>query len=165
VRTITKICISIGVAALGIGVVWATPIVGMTFPFLAVGTHQGEQRAQGSGIATNGERFHVRLEADGPAASAIQDAAIEPGGSNGWHSHPGMVVVMLVAGSITWYDENCNPTEYKAGDAWIEGEQLHAFKVTSSQPIHIMAYFLTAKGLPVRTDQPAPECAKNMEPL
>jgi quercetin dioxygenase-like cupin family protein len=158
-RVVTKLGIGVGVAAAALGIALATPIVGLTSPFLAVGNHQGALRANGAGIAENGEAFSVHLDANGPAASSIQDAAIMPGGVNGWHKHPGMVVVMLVAGSITWYDEHCNPTQYNAGDAWMEGGQLHAFKVTSSTPIHIMAYFLTAQGLPVRTDEPAPECA------
>jgi quercetin dioxygenase-like cupin family protein len=46
-----------------------------------------------------------------------QDASIAGGGQNGWHSHPGMVVVTIISGSITGYDENCNPTDYKAGDS------------------------------------------------
>lgn len=157
-KTRFKILFGIGAVVLGIGIVMATPIVGLTSPFLAAGKHAADAEAHGSGVAANGAHFHVRLEADGPAASSIQDVSINAGGHNGWHAHPGMVVTILLSGSITWYDENCNPTNYNAGDAWVEGSEVHAFKVTSSTPIHIMAYFLTAQGVPVRTDRAAPAC-------
>jgi quercetin dioxygenase-like cupin family protein len=70
---------------------------------------------------TGNEPFHVEFETEGPSALSTQDASIAAGGQNGWHSHPGMVVVTILSGSITWYDENCNPTDYKAGDSWVEG--------------------------------------------
>ena len=160
--TKTKILIGISAAVTGVGVVLATPIVGLTAPFLAVGTHNADLKARGNGVSISGTPFRVRLDADGPSTSSIQDVAIAAGGQNGWHSHPGMVVTILLSGSITWYDEACNPTNYTAGDAWVEGGQLHAFKVTSTTPIHIMAYFLTAQGVPVRTDQPAPPCGAEL---
>lgn len=161
-KTRTKVLIGIAAGVTAVGVVLATPIVGLTSPFLAVGTHKADLEARGKGVSVSGTPFRVRLDADGPSTSSIQDAAIAPGGHNGWHSHPGMVVVILLSGSITWYDENCNPTNYTAGDSWVEGSQLHAFKVTSSTAIHLMAYFLTAQGVPVRTDQPAPACGAEL---
>jgi quercetin dioxygenase-like cupin family protein len=71
------------------------------------------------------------LETEGPSTVTIQEAAYAAGGQNGWHSHPGMVIVTVISGSIIWYDENCTPTTYKAGDSWVEGGQLHGFKVIS----------------------------------
>jgi quercetin dioxygenase-like cupin family protein len=159
----TKLLIGAAAAAvIGIGVVFATPIVGLTSPFLAVGTQNADLEASGKGTATSGAPFRVHVHTEGPSTSSIQDASIEAGGHNGWHSHPGMVVVVLLSGSITWYDENCNPTNYKAGDTWVEGDKVHSFKVTSPKPIHLMAYFLTAQGVPVRTDEPDPACAASV---
>jgi quercetin dioxygenase-like cupin family protein len=161
-NTKTKVLIGVAAVLAAVGIALATPIVGLTSPFLAVGTHNSDLEAHGSGVSTSGASFRVHLDADGPSTSSIQDVSIGAGGHNGWHSHPGMVVTILLSGSITWYDAHCNPTNYKAGDAWMEGSQLHAFKVTSATPIHIMAYFLTAEGVPVRTDEPAPECASGL---
>lgn len=158
----TKVLVGVTAILAALGIALATPIVGLTSPFLAVGTHDSDLEAHGAGVSASGAPFRVRLDADGPSSSSIQDVSIVAGGHNGWHSHPGMVVTILLSGSITWYDANCNPTNYNAGDAWMEGSQLHAFKVASATPIHIMAYFLTAQGVPVRTDQPAPECAGSL---
>ena len=161
-NTKTKVLIGVAAVLAAVGIALATPIVGLISPFLAVGTHNSDLEADGSGVSTSGASFRVQLNADGPSTSSIQDSSIGAGGHNGWHSHPGMVVVILLSGSITWYDANCTPTNYKAGDAWVEGGQIHAFKVTSATPIHALAYFLTAQGVPVRTDQPAPECASGL---
>ena len=160
----TKTVVLSGAAALviGAGIAFATPIVGLLSPILSVGTNNSDLHARGSGVATNGERFHVELETEGPSTVSIQEGAYATGGANGWHSHPGMVIVTVISGSIIWYDENCNPTTYKAGDSWVEGSQLHGFKVTS--PTTVTATFITAQGKPLRTDQPTPACGAGLLP-
>jgi quercetin dioxygenase-like cupin family protein len=144
------------------GVAWATPYVGLVSPIVASGSHDGEVQVKGSGTAANGLPFRIELEADGPATLSTQFGSIAAAGHNGWHSHPGMVVVTLVAGSIRWYDENCIPTDHKAGDSWIEGSTPHAYLVTSTTPIQLVAWFVTARGKPLRTDLPAPGCAAGL---
>jgi len=148
-----------GAAALVVvaGVALATPIGGLLSPLLSVGTSNSELYARGSALTSSGERFHVELETEGPSTVSIQEGAYATGGANGWHSHPGMVIVTVLSGSIIWYDENCNATTYKAGDSWVEGSQLHGFKVTSAATLS--ATFITAQGKALRTDQPAPACA------
>ena len=74
---------------------------------------------------------------------------------------PGMVAVTLTSGSITWYDENCEPTVYNAGDTWLEGSQIHAFKANGTG-VQLVAWFITAQGRALRMDQPAPACAANL---
>jgi hypothetical protein len=44
-----------------------------------------------------------------PTTLSIQAAAYSAGGQNGWHSHPGLVAVTMLSGTIQWYDEDCNP--------------------------------------------------------
>jgi quercetin dioxygenase-like cupin family protein len=151
-----------GAAALvvGAGIALATPIVGLLSPLLSVGTSNSELHARGSAMTSAGERFHVELETEGPSTVSIQEGAYAAGGANGWHSHPGMVIVTVISGSIIWYDENCNPTTYKAGDSWVEGSQLHGFKVTTATTL--TATFITAQGKALRTDQPAPACAAGL---
>jgi quercetin dioxygenase-like cupin family protein len=158
----TKVLIGVGAVAVGAGVALATPIVGLLSPILAAGTNNHDLHARGRAQVTGSEPFHVEFETEGPSTLSTQDASIAAGGQNGWHSHPGMVVVTILSGSITWYDENCNPTDYKAGDSWVEGSQVHAFRVTSTVPFHGIAWFITAQGQPLRTDQPAPPCAAGL---
>jgi quercetin dioxygenase-like cupin family protein len=158
-----KVVIGTGILTSAVvGFAFATPIVGLISPLLAVGNQSADLDARGTAAVSNGERFRVELETDGPSTISTQDGAYAAGGQNGWHSHPGMVAVTLISGSITWYDENCQPTNYKAGDSWVEGSKIHAFKVTGTTGIHLMANLITAQGQALRTDQPAPACAAGL---
>lgn len=101
----------------------------------------------------------VALTTDGPSTIAIQDAAFNPGGHNGWHTHAGLVVVTLISGSLQWFDANCETTFYKAGDSWLEGSQPHYFRILGSTGAHLSAVFIVSKGEPLRIDHAAPSCA------
>ena len=149
------------------GVALGTPIIGVIAPLLAVGNQSANMHARGTAETSTGEPFRIRLETEGPATVSIQDfsfagSTATQASQNGWHSHPGMVVVTLLSGSIRWYNENCEPSDYKAGDSWVEGSQLHAFRVTSAIPVHGIAAFVTAQGQALRTDEGAPACAAGL---
>ena len=48
---------------------------------------------------------------------------VQPGGSAGWHSHPGGAIVVVEQGSLTVYSpvsHKCRTTTYSAGQAFIE---------------------------------------------
>jgi quercetin dioxygenase-like cupin family protein len=164
----TKVLLgALAVTCGGVGLALATPIIGIIAPLLAVGNQAADLHARAIAQTSNGEPFRARLETEGPATVSIQDfsfAGSTPTQSsqNGWHSHPGMVVVTLLSGSIRWYDQDCEPKDYKAGDSWVEGSQLHAFRVTSTTPVHGMAVFITAQGEALRTDESAPACAAGL---
>ena len=161
----TKIKVVIGAAAIvitAVAVALATPIVKLTSPLLAVGNQNADVHTRGTAATGKGEPFRVELETDGPSTFSIQDAAFAAGGQNGWHSHPGLVAVTIISGRIRWYDENCKTTVYKAGDSWVEGSQIHAFRNIGTDTVHLMASFITAKGQALRTDEDAPPCAAGL---
>jgi quercetin dioxygenase-like cupin family protein len=160
-KTRTKLILMIGAATIvtGAGLALATPIIGLASPILATGTQSSDIHARGTFQTPTGEAFRVELETEGPSTITTQDGSVAAGGQNGWHSHPGMVIVTLISGSITWYDHNCVPTDYKAGDSWVEGSQIHAYRVTSTTAIHTIASFIIAKGQGYRIDQKAPDCS------
>jgi quercetin dioxygenase-like cupin family protein len=48
---------------------------------------------------------------------------VNPGGSAGWHSHPGGAIVVVKTGTLTVYTavgNQCQITTYSAGQAFIE---------------------------------------------
>jgi quercetin dioxygenase-like cupin family protein len=148
-----------GLSATIVGLAFATPIVNLASPLFSVGQHPADIELHGSGHTPSGQRFRVELETEGPSTMSAQDAAYGVGGVNGWHSHPGMVAVTLVSGSIQWFDENCVETDYTAGQSWTEGSKLHYFRVVGTAGIHLTAFFVTAQGAALRTDESAPACA------
>jgi quercetin dioxygenase-like cupin family protein len=158
-NTKSKVVFSIAAIAGTIGLAYATPIVNLVSPLFSVGQHPSNIKLHGVGHTSSGQDFEVKLTTEGPSTLSNQDAAYGPGGHNGWHSHPGMVAVTLVSGAIQWFDDDCEQTDYKAGDSWTEGSKLHYFRVVGTTGVHLTAFFITAQGGALRTDQPAPACA------
>lgn len=161
-KTKTKVIIGIvAIATMLAGLAFATPIVGLISPLLSVGNNSADAHAHGSSTTAAGEPFDVKLRTEGPSTYSTQVGAFGYPAQNGWHSHPGMVVVTITSGSITWYDQNCQPTVYNAGDTWLEGSQIHAFRA-NGPGVQLVAWFITAQGRALRTDQPAPSCAAGL---
>jgi quercetin dioxygenase-like cupin family protein len=159
-KTTTRMLIATGLLVAGIaGVALATPIVGLVSPFLSIGTDNHNISSHGVAATANGHYFNATLTTDGPSNISIQEAAFGVGAHNGWHSHPGLVAVTVLQGSIEWFDQNCNRTVYNAGDSWTEGSAEHYFRVLGTTTVQLTAVFITAKGEPYRTDKAQPACA------
>lgn|SRR6266498_704422 len=95
--------------------------------------------------------------------TVLQQIIIGPGGSTGWHSHPGPVVVLIKAGELTFYsseDPTCTPRTYLAGEAFIDQGQGHvhlARNLSGGQNVELWAtYFDVPVGGAIRLDAPNP---------
>lgn len=141
-----------------VGIAVATPPLGLSPTLLANGTENSIVEAHGTAVLGDDE-FHVKLSTSGPSTVGIQEAAFAPGGSIGWHSHPGLVAIQVLSGSVQYFDEYCNPTVYNAGDAWIEGSKPHYFRNIGTVTATVIATAVVAKGAGFRVDQPEPACA------
>ncbi len=54
---------------------------------------------------------------------AMAQITVVPGGSSGWHSHPGGAIIIVKQGELTVYraiGSQCQVSTYSAGDAFIE---------------------------------------------
>jgi quercetin dioxygenase-like cupin family protein len=161
----TKVGMGAALASAMVGLTFATPIVKLASPILATGTVSTAVNSHGVAAVPDDDNdawFNARLTTDGPSTVTIQDGAYAVGGQNGWHSHPGLVIVTLISGSIEWFDANCEKKVYNAGDSWTEGSQVHAFRVTGAAGIHLMAVFVIAKDAAYRIDRPAPPCGAGL---
>jgi uncharacterized cupin superfamily protein len=63
----------------------------------------------------------------------VQSNVWAPGGSTGWHSHPGHSLVIVTAGTVTNYeghDPACKPHVYKTGMAFVDpgGDHIHILR-------------------------------------
>ena len=159
-----KTKVVIGVAATIIaGLVVATPIINLTSPVVAAGNVSSSLNVHGVAKDLNDNNyFNVNLTTQGLATISSQAASYNAGGENGWHSHPGLVTVTLTQGSIVWYNGSCAATTYNAGDSWVEGSQIHMFRVLGNETVLIYATFITAQDEALRTDEPEPPCAVAM---
>jgi quercetin dioxygenase-like cupin family protein len=73
----------------------------------------GEVKAEHDGITVE--------SGPGSADLVTVKVVIKPGGSTGWHHHPGVTLVSVASGTATQYHENCHKTVLKAGDGFFEG--------------------------------------------
>jgi len=86
---------------------------------------------------------------------------VDPGGSAGWHSHPGGAIVVVKQGSLTVYSPvgpKCQTTTYSAGQAFIErpGEVDNVLNTGTIPYILFVTFPRVPQGESPRTDQPDP---------
>ena len=94
--------------------------------------------------------------------TVMQQIVIAPGGSTGWHSHPGPVVVLIKSGQMSFYsseDPTCTVRTYSAGEAFIDSGQghVHIARNEGSEDLELWAtYFDVPIGEAFRIDAPDP---------
>jgi quercetin dioxygenase-like cupin family protein len=103
----------------------------------------------------------IEVETDQRSADiAIAKVVLEPGGSTGWHHHPGVTLVSVASGTVTEYDEKCEKSVHKAGEGFVESNHaVHVARNNGNENAVLYATFLvptntTDEGL--RIDEPKP---------
>src|SRR5215210_7105406 len=112
----TTLLVTVGVSvlallALVVGAALATTPKGVTPTPLTRAT-LGKFEAENQGIEVESDRTSADF--------ALAKVVIEPGGTTGWHHHPGVALVSVNSGAVTEYDKNCHKSVYKAGEGFFE---------------------------------------------
>ena len=92
---------------------------------------------------------------------AMAQITVEPGGSSGWHSHPGGAIIVVKAGTLTVYGAaggRCQTTTYSAGQAFIErpGEVDQVINTGTIPFVLFVTFPRLPQGDSARTDEPDP---------
>lgn len=125
-------------------------------------------------VDSKADGFDVELKAKDVTDIAVSNVDVGPGGSSGWHTHPGPVLVVVRSGTITFYRAGhhgqdgedgggdsplCTRTDYPAGAAFIEyplpGHSMLARNEGTTDAAVTATYF-APKGAALRIDKPAP---------
>src|SRR5215203_2409195 len=154
-RAMLLVAVGVTVLAIVVGAALATPPnKGATTTLISRAT-LGEFEAENQGIEVASERRSADL--------AIAKVVIEPGGSTGWHHHPGVGPAAVKSGAVTFYDEDCKKTVYRAGEGFLEShdEPMLVRNRGNSKAVFYVAFIIptstTDEGL--RIDDPKPkEC-------
>jgi quercetin dioxygenase-like cupin family protein len=105
--------------------------------------------------ATIRDRVHVdhagiKIKTRGPRDLLTAAITVDPGGSFGWHTHPGPVVVAVAAGTLSLFEvegRRCVHRRVRAGAAFVEdGGHLHLARNDGSAPVRIYATFFARAG-------------------
>ena len=103
----------------------------------------------------------VKFQTKGPVDFAHATVTIDPLGHSGWHSHPGVVLVTVASGTVTFYDADCSFNVYPAGSSFVEsnGATGLARNTSSTTPAVVYVTYIVPAGAPaLRIDQPDPGC-------
>ena len=92
---------------------------------------------------------------------AMAQITVQPGGSSGWHSHPGGAIIVVKEGSLTVHrsiGSQCQTSTYSAGQAFIErpGEVDQVVNTGTVPYILLVTFPRVPQGESARTDVPDP---------
>jgi quercetin dioxygenase-like cupin family protein len=124
---------------------WATPPSALTNTLLARGT----------------DTSHGTIPLKFGTDVVMTQITVDPGGSAGWHSHPGGAIVVVQQGSLTVYSpvgHKCQTTTYSAGQAFIErpGEVDNVLNTGTIPYVLYVTFPRVPQGGSARIDQPDP---------
>lgn len=151
-------------AVLGVTVyaanVLATPATGFTGMTLAQATYGDVFSHVLSRQPAWGELIWTR----GASDLYVQQNTWQPGGSTGWHTHPGPSFVIVTQGSVTTYDgddRRCTPHVYTANtanNAFVDagGGHVHIIRNETDAVAQTIAVQLIPAGATRRQDAPDP---------
>jgi hypothetical protein len=105
--------------------------------------------------------WKAKINTKGLTRVFVVQNTVTPGGSFGWHSHPGPTLVFVVSGTATEYhgdDPTSTPLVHPAGSSFIdEGESLgHLVRNDGAVNLVVIAVRLFPEGVTTRIDLPNP---------
>src|SRR5204863_6643159 len=108
------------------------------------------QLAAGQQVNTDRLKFQTKDAADIATFSVTYD----PLGFSGWHTHPGIVFVVVQSGSVG-RQVGCTSHTYSAGDSFIESDEQPAGQVrnpSDATPAQLTVLQVTPHGSPRRVE-------------
>ena len=99
----------------------------------------------------NASSSGIKIKTHGPKDMLVTSIAVDPGGSFGWHTHPGPVLVSVAAGTLTLYHaehhRHCHRDTVTAGQGFIEdGGDVHLARNEATTPVQLYVTFLARPG-------------------
>ena len=130
----------------------ATPPSGVAAELLARGTI-----AHASHVSVAG----IKLATRGPVDVATVHVTFQPGGSTGWHTHPGPALVTVKTGQLTLHRaKGCTTRTFSAGQTFLEfgPKDVNLTRNETGAVTETVVIFLLPVGAPITVDAPAPNC-------
>jgi quercetin dioxygenase-like cupin family protein len=110
--------------------------------------------------------WQSRINTKGSTDLYVLQNTIVPGGTFGWHSHPGPSLVIVKSGTATFYmadDPACSPQVVHAGSGFVDdGHDTHVVRNEGSVDLVTVVVSLVPAGFARRIDEPAPANCPNL---
>jgi len=144
------------------GFVQATPGTGITSTVFGIGQFDSISAKTLTDIdpSSDTEFWQARISTKGATDVHIIENRIAPGGTFGWHSHPGPSLVVVKSGALTLYlaaDASCTGRVVQAGSGFVDnGGDVHVVRNEGSIEAVVYVASLVPRGFARRIDEPAP---------
>ena len=150
-RATHSLPLALGLAAVIAGTALATGASGFHGTPLARGTTAGSMQFNVG---------DVKFQTKGSVDFAQSTVTIDPLGNSGWHSHPGVVLVTVTSGTVTFYQSDCSFIRYRAGSSFVESNGATGFarNESTTDPAVVYVTYIVPVGAALRIDQPDPGC-------
>jgi hypothetical protein len=91
----------------------------------------------------------------------VIDNVLSPGGTTGWHSHPGPSLIFVLKGQVTNYlgnDPNCTPHVYTAHQGFLDpgGDSVHMLRNEGTVDAETVAVQVLPQGATRKIDMADP---------
>jgi len=147
------VAVVVGMAAY-VGTVPATPPTAVTPTIFGIGKL--------GAVATSGKigAWSAKINTRGASDLYVLSNTIAPGGSFGWHSHPGPSFVIVQSGTATFYlgaDPACRAHTVQAGSTFVDkGLQTHIVRNEGTVNLVTVVVSFVPRGAMRRIDKAAP---------
>jgi quercetin dioxygenase-like cupin family protein len=151
----TGVLIACALGLIAWKVAWATPSQGLSTTILT-----GPVRLGDIDLKSETDNHEVEIKTKGMSDVYIVHNRIVPGGSTGWHSHPGISFVTVKSGVVSEYheDDPATPHVHVAGEGFTEeAGAVHNMVNEGSTDLELVAFQIIPAGATRRIDQPQPE--------
>jgi hypothetical protein len=146
---------------------WATPAVGFVGQTVVMGTFSDINVFNHIVPPDFWKTFHKSdvwlswQKTVGDSDLYIQNNTWQPGGTTGWHSHPGHSLIIVTSGTVTDYesdDRHCQPHVYTAPATFVDsgGDHVHIIRNETHDIATGYAVQLIPAGATRRIDSDAP---------
>jgi quercetin dioxygenase-like cupin family protein len=112
------------------------------------------------------EFWKARIKTKRSSDLHVLQNTIAPGGTFGWHRHPGPSLVIVKSGTATFYlasDPSCTPHVVPAGSGFVDqGQDVHVVRNEGSVDLVTVVVSLVPAGFERRIDEQSPgDCLPN----
>lgn len=124
---------------------WATPGSGVS------GTVLGKGSSADS----------IEVKNSGATDVIVRHIVIEPGGSTGWHYHPGELIAVVHKGTLSRMFEDCSVVTTPAGQSLVEPagkDHVHIGRNQGKEPVELYVTYVIPAGAPLSVDAADPGC-------
>ena len=142
---------ALAIAPAAAGVAFATAPSGVSPEAHVVGAALDDRQK----VNADGVKFQTKV----PTEVSVLTLTVEPGGTTGWHSHPGLAIISVSEGAGKLYQADCSSTTYGAGEAFVEAgdDAPTVFRNEGSTPAVLTVSFIAPDGAAIIRDEIAPE--------